>query len=332
MKANLKPTCFEPGRIFNEIYHGVPSFLGLPVAKSANEIIGNEIAVMGVPWEGPVTWGKFSGCELATKTIRDASKRLGGFLPEYGYDLFDYLNVCDYGDTAVVPGDTESTHHNIHQKASDIFKAGAVPVVFGGDHSITVPVIQAMAENVDGKIGIIHLDAHMDNMFEFGEEKFARCSPLHRIYENEGVDPKNVVHMGIRGPRNNPKQMKSALDVGASIITGYEIKKKGIDCAIQKALEIAKDGTDAVFVTVCSDILDVAFNPGGPPDMNGLTTFELSEILFRLAAAGINGFDFVEVYPSTDLNQVSSHTAAWMAIYVMSGIAKHRFNLEIPQF
>jgi agmatinase len=138
--------------------------------------------------------------------------------------------------------------------------------------------------------------------------------------------------MGIRGPRNNPKQMKSALDVGASIITGYEIKKKGIDCAIQKALEIAKDGTDAVFVTVCSDILDVAFNPGGPPDMNGLTTFELSEILFRLAAAGINGFDFVEVYPSTDLNQVSSHTAAWMAIYVMSGIAKHRFNLEIPQF
>lgn len=332
MKTNLKPTCFEPGRIFNEIYQGVPSFLGLPVARSADEIKGNDIAVMGVPWEGPVTWDKFSGCELATKTIRDASRRYGGFLPEFGYDLFDYMNVCDYGDTPVVPGDVETTHKNIYRKVSDIFQAGAVPVSFGGDHSITVPIIQAMAENMTGKVGIIHLDAHMDNMFSYGEEKYARCSPLHRIYENERLDPKNIVHVGIRGPRNNPKQLKSAQNVGASIITGYEIKKRGIDATIKKALEIAKDGTDALYVTVCSDILDVAFNPGGPPDANGLSTFELSEMLYQFAVSGINGFDFVEVYPPSDANQVSSHVAAWMAIYVMSGIAKNRFNLEIPQF
>lgn len=331
MKADLKPTCFEPGRLVNEIYHGVPSFLGLPVARKEEEIKGNDIAVMGVPWEGPVTWGKFSGCELATKTIRDASKRYGGFLPEFGYDLFDYLSVCDYGDTAVVPGDVETTHSNIYKKAAAIFQAGAVPVVFGGDHSITVPIIHAMSENVSGKVGIIHLDAHMDNMLSFGEEKYSRCSPLHRIYENKNLDPKNIVHMGIRGPRNNPTQLKNAQDVGASIITGYEIKKRGIGAAIQKALEIAKDGTNALYVTVCSDILDVAFNPGGPPDPNGLTTFELSEMLYQFAASGINGFDFVEVYPPSDVNQVSSHVAAWMAIYVMSGIAKHRFNLKSPQ-
>jgi len=81
-------------------------------------------------------------------------------------------------------------------------------------------------------------------------------------------------------------------------------------------------------VLVCSDVLDVAYNPGGAVDLNGLTSFELSLILHQLACAGIDGFDIVEISPLSDLNDVSSHTAVWMSLYVMSGIVKDKFNLK----
>ena len=134
--------------------------------------------------------------------------------------------------------------------------------------------------------------------------------------------------MGIRGPRNNPKQIAAAKEKGATVLTSFEIKLNGIEYAVNRALEVAKAGTDAVYITVCSDILDVAYNPGGAVDLNGLTSFELSLILHQLACAGIDDFDIVEISPLSELNDVSSHTAVWMSLYVMSGIVKDKFNLK----
>jgi len=321
-----KPKCYEPGREIPEIFRGVPSFMGMPVIQDKNKIKDYDVVIMGAPWEGVVTWGSFSGCELATKSIRSASIRYSGFLPETGIDVLDYLKVGDYGDAPTNPGNIEKTFENIQNKASDIYQQGAISITYGGDHSTSIPVVRALAENTDGKVGIVHLDAHMDNMDVYKGEVYARCCPLHRIYEIENVDPRNIVHMGIRGPRNNPRQVEFAKARGATILTSFEMKRNGIDSAIEKALEVVKDGTDAVYVTVCFDILDIAFNPGGSPDLNGLTSFELSIILHKLACAGINGLDIVEVYPPTDPNNVSSHAAVWMSLYVMSGIVKNRFN------
>jgi len=325
---DTKPTCYEPGRKIPEIFNGVPSFMGLPVIHEKSEISNYDIVIIGAPWEGVVTWGSFSGCELATKSIRSVSIRYSGFLPEMGFDIFDYLKAGDYGDSPTNPGDIEKTLLNIQEKVGEVYDAGAIPITFGGDHSITIPVVRALAARTDGNIGIIHLDAHMDNIDRYGDELYARCCPLHRIYEIENVNPENIIHMGIRGPRNNPKQIAAAKEKGATVLTSFEIKLKGIEYAVDRALEVAKAGTEAVYVTVCSDILDVAYNPGGAVDLNGLTSFELSLILHQLARAGINGFDIVEISPLSDLNDVSSHTAVWMSLYVMSGMVKNRFNAE----
>jgi len=323
-----KPRCYEPGREIPEIFSGIPSFIGMPVIQEKNKIKDYDIVIMGAPWEGVVTWGSYSGCELATKSIRAASIRYSGFLPEMGFDIFDYLKVGDYGDVPTVPGDISTTLDNIQKKAGDIYQQGAIPITFGGDHSISIPVVRALADHTDGNVGIVHLDAHMDNMDIYEGEIYARCCPLHRIYEIENVNPKNVVHMGIRGPRNNPKQVEIAKEKGATIITSFEMRLNGIEAAVKKALEVAQDGTEAVYVTVCFDVLDVAFNPGGSADFNGLTSFELSLVLHKLATAGIHGFDIVEIYPPSDVNNVSSHAAVWMSLYVMSGIVKDKFNLE----
>jgi agmatinase len=323
---NSKPMCYEPGREIPEIFPGIPSFMGFPVITRKDEIGDFDIVIMGAPWEGVVTWGSFSGVELATKSIRSVSVRYSGYMPEMGFDAFDYLKVGDYGDASTTPGNIEDTFQKIEEKVNHIFSEGSLPIIFGGDHSTSIPSVRALAANTDGNVGIIHLDAHMDNMDSFGEEKNARCSPLHRIYEIENVDPKNIIHMGIRGPRNNPKQVQAAKERGATILTSFEIKEKGVDYAIDKALEVVKSGTEAVYITVCSDVLDVAYNPGGAADPNGLTSFELTQILHRSAIAGIDGFDYVEVSPLSDVNNVSSHTAVWMALYVMSGVVKNRFN------
>jgi len=323
---DAKPVCYEPGRPIPEIFHGVPSFMGLPIIRGKNEISDYDIAVMGAPWEGVVTWGSFSGCELATKSIRNVSIRYSGYLPEMDFDIFDYLRVGDYGDAATHPGHIEESLASIQEKAREVIAEGAIPITFGGDHSVAIPLVKALAECTDGNVGIIHLDAHMDNLDRYEGEAFSRCSPLHRIYEIENVNPKNVVHMGIRGPRNSPKQVAAAREIGATIITAFEMRLQGMEHSIERALEVATSSTQACYVTVCSDVLDVAHNPGGPPDPNGLTSFELSLILHKIACAGIDGFDFVEVSPLSDINNVSSHTAVWMSLYVMSGIVKNRFD------
>ncbi len=319
-----KPMSFIADQTICEVYSGVPSFMGVSTVNAAEALSVYDVAVMGIPWEGVVTWKGFSGCELGPKAIREASIRYGGFLPEFELDVFDYLKVCDYGDAGTANGNYEKTFRMIYEKAADVFTHGAVPFSFGGDHSVTVPIVEAMVENTSAKVGILHLDAHLDNMPDYGGNRYARCSPLHRLYEHPRIDPKNIVHMGIRGPRNNPSQLKIAKERGAKVITSFEIKERGGDQAVAEAIEVLKNGTDTIYITVCSDVLDVAHNPGGPPDPNGLSTYELSRILMAGSAAGIGGFDFVEIYPTTDRNNVSGHTAVWMAVYVMAGMVRHR--------
>jgi agmatinase len=322
-----KPVCYKTDRNIPEVFHGVPTFLGLPKLKSKSEITGFDFTILGAPWEGVCTWGTFTGCELATKSIRQASIRYGGFLPEFGFDIFDYLKGTDYGDAVINPGNILETLKNIRIKAADIFEKGSIPIVMGGDHSVSIPVVEALAQSIDGRVGIVHLDAHLDNLYAFGEEKNARCCPLHRIYEIENVNPENVVHMGIRGPRNSPEQFETAKKSGATVMTSFDIRLNGIVNAVNKALKIVREDTESVYVTVCSDALDASANPGGPPDFNGLTSFELSFILHKIASSGINGFDFVEIYPPNDPNNVSSHLAVWMILYVLSGVVKHKFGL-----
>ena len=93
---------------------------------------------------------------------------------------------------------------------------------------------------------------------------------------------------------------------------------------VEDAYNIAADGTDAVYVTVCSDVLDIAYNPGGPLDGNGLTTFELFNALYYFACRGIAGFDVVEIYPPADPNATSSHIAVQMILYVLAGLSKKK--------
>jgi agmatinase len=327
-----KPISFDPHRRDPEIYSGTPTFMGLPPARDAAGLWGFDAAVMGAPFEGVVTWAGYSGCELAPKAIRAASARYGGFLPELGWDVFDHLKVCDFGDAGSVPGRIDETMELIFDKARAVVEAGVVPITLGGDHSVSVPVVRAASQAAPGRLGIVHLDAHLDNLDRYGEHRQARCQPLHRIYDLDAVDAGRVVHLGIRGPRSNPEQMDTVRQMGALAITSFEMKALGVEQTVRRTLDHVGPDAAGVYITVCSDVLDAAFNPGGPPDPCGLTSMELARTLFHLAAFGLAGFDLVEVYPPSDRGGASAHTAAWMTLYALAGWASGRSGLSVPEY
>lgn len=312
------------------VYGDTPSFLGVPVLDYKKPAAGYDVMIAGVPWEGTVTWGSFTGCELAPRSIRHASARYGGFLPEYEIDLFDHLTLGDIGDIPVHPNAPAETMRNVHAAMQRIYRNQSIPFVLGGDHSFTPEIIRALAERDEGRIGIIHLDAHLDNAKSFGSDQFARCGPIHRISQIPQVRKESIVHLGIRGPRNSPTQYEYAQSMGARVITTREVRERGMSAVTEEAIRIAHHETRHVFVTICSDCIDAGYNPGGPADFNGLLPSELLPALHQIGAAGISGLDYVEVYPGQDPQGYSSHLAAWAMIYALSGMAQRKRDRPGP--
>ncbi|MFD2044929.1 agmatinase family protein [Ornithinibacillus salinisoli] len=305
-----------------KIYGNTPCFLGgKKVSLADDSFQDSDVLIYGVPWEGSVTWGDYTGCELGPKAIRLNSARYSGYLPELNHiDVLRHYAIGDLGDVDVVPADTKETMNRIENFASEVWKTEKFPIAFGGDHGITYPIVKALSEEIDGKVGIIHLDAHYDNHPDYEGELYARNTPFHRIYESDSVRNESIVHMGIHGPRNMPETGKYAKQVGATTITSRDIRLAGdlVDMARQ-AYEIASEGTEAVYLSICSDVLDFAFNPGGPVDGNGLTSFELVELVHEFAKLGIRGMDYVEVYPQQDVNDNSSHFVSTVVLYALAG-------------
>ena len=312
------------------VYGDTPSFLGVDVLTLHSLEKGYDIIFAGVPWEGTITWGSFSGCEQAPRTIRHAAARYGGFLPEYEIDVFDYLKIGDIGDTTVNASNPAETMRNIYESMDQIYKNQSIPIVLGGDHSFTQEIVKALSVNREGDIGVIHFDAHFDNSSSFGDDEFPRCGPIHRTALIDKVRNESIVHIGIRGPRNSPSQLENAKKMGASIFTIRDIRQQGIDTVIEKAIRIARKNTEHLFISICSDCIDAAFNPGGPADFNGLLPHELFSALYRLGEEGIAGLDYVEIYPKQDPMSVSSHLVSWGLIHVLAGLASKKRGEQPP--
>lgn len=319
-----RPTIYNPQFLPNCVYSGVPSFLNLPVLEGQEDLKKVDMAVMGVPWEGGCTIGGYSSCTEGPKSIRTASVRYTGYLPEFDIDSFAYIRGGDYGDAPVQNGNYQYTFEEIRKKFSDVIDAGVMPVVLGGDHSISYPIISELAKRHPKKVGVLHFDAHLDNYSAYGDDIYARCSPFYRLYNDPCMDSSKIVHIGIRGPRNHQEEGNNAKKYGATVISAMEIKQNGWQTSIKKALEIASKDTEAMYVTICSDCLDASCMPQGPQDMCGLTSFELAMMVHACGEAGAGGLDFVEIYPETSGLQTASHVGCWLILYFLNGVAKRK--------
>lgn len=290
MLKDSKPTIYDPNFLPTNIYSGVPSFLNLPVIEEKEDLKNIDVAVMGVPWEGGCTIGGYSSCTEGPKSIRSASIRYTGYLPDFDVDSFEHLRGGDYGDVPVQNGNYQFTFDQIRKKYGEI------------------------------------IDAHLDNYSHFGDDDLSRCSPFYKLYNDPNMDPTKIVHIGIRGPRNHHEERNNARKYGATVISCMEIKKNGWEASIKKAIDVASKDTEVMYVTICADSLDASCMLQGPQDMAGLTSFELLMMVHEAGLAGASSLDFVEIYPENGTLQTASHVGCWAALYFLNGVAERRMK------
>ncbi len=305
------------------IYGNIPCFLGAENLVKKGEY-DTDVIFYGAPFEGESTWGDYTGVELGPKQIRSSSARYSGYLPELDHvDVKEHLTFGDAGDIPFVAHDNEQSYQNIEDFSAELWKTGKFLVGFGGEHGVTYPILKSLADS-GKKVGIIHLDAHYDNMPDHEGELYARSTPFMRLYETEGIRNESIIHTGIHGPRNKPETGRHAKENGAVTITINDIREtKDLRTYAKEIYDMAAKDVDVVYLSICSDVLDFAYNPGGPVDGNGLTSYELLTLIHEFGQHGLVGMDYVEVYPMIDANQHSAHFVSYAVLYVLAGHLKN---------
>jgi len=332
------------GMTIRRILRGdVPTFMEVPLATKREHLKGADVVVAGIPWEGYVyesTGGdallppmastehvQMRGADRAPEAIRKASmyysiREAGGTFPELDWNLrlADQLRIVDYGDVDIVVGDAEESFKRAEEKVSHIMEAGAVPVVFGGDHGITYPVLKAVAQHTKGKVGIIDFDSHIDLSDAI---KYDADWQFMGAFQLKNVSPKNMVQIGIRDLVNLPEWFKNAKKLGVTSFTITDVEENGISAIVEKAMKIATKGTEAIYVTLDVDVIDPAFCPAQKyPEPAGLTAREIIRALRIIGTGRIAGFDMCCLSPLYDTTiATGSQLAARCAAVVIGTIA-----------
>jgi len=236
------------------------------------------------------------GTRFAPRAIRAASCPPGPHL-EAKVDAFRELRIVDYGDAPVVPADPARTHEAIERLVGEVVDAGVLPVVLGGDHSITEANVRAVAAR-HGPVGLLHFDTHADTGFEvFGVER-SHGTPMFRLVEAGHVEPTRYAQIGLRGYWPTEKEFAWQAERGISSFFMHDVRDRGIRAVLQDALAVVGGGP--AFISVDIDVLDPAFAPGtGTPEPGGMTTADLLSAM-REAATQLDvvGADLVEVIPT----------------------------------
>jgi agmatinase len=302
-------------------YAGLLTFAGMPATDDPAELAGVDVAIVGAPTDDLVS--DRPGARFGPRAIRAASAPPGPHL-EAGVDAFAELRVVDYGDAPVVPADAERTHAAIEQIVGEIVAAGALPVVLGGDHSITEANVRAVASG-RGPVGLIHFDTHTDTGTEvFGVER-SHGTPMYRLVRDGHIDPRRYVQIGLRGYWPGEAEFAWQAEAGIMSFFMHDVRDLGIREVVERSL--AAVGAEPVFMTVDVDVLDPAFAPGtGTPEPGGMTAVDLLWAVRAIAErVEIAGADVVEVIPTAvGSSDVTALVAERVVREALTGIALRR--------
>lgn len=299
----------DPKDIENKFpYFGIPTFYKLQHTKDLKDA---DVALVGVPFDQGTT--NRPGTRFGPRAIRIASQNYGIYMhpAEGAYELelkkhiLHDVNLIDYGDVPILPTHADANMSIIHNTLQKIIKSSVFPVAFGGDHSITFPIIDAF----DVEMDIVHFDTHLDFIDNIAGVKFSHASPIKRASDLENVN--NITQVGIRGFTNRKSNYDEAKKYGTKIITASCIFENGANWVLDQ-IPKAKN----IYITLDIDALDPSIAPGtGTPEPGGLNYFQIREILQNLPKKGrILGFDVVEVNPLYDIADMTSQVAARLAL------------------
>ena len=301
-------------------YAGISTFARLPERR---DVAGFDIAVVGVPFDSGVSYRP--GARFGPAHIRAASRLLRPYNPALDVSPFGAQQVVDAGDLAVNPFDIQAALGEIEAGARELTDAGGRLLALGGDHTITLALLRVMARR-HGPLAVLHFDAHLDTWDTYFGEPYTHGTPFRRASEEGLLDREHCLHIGIRGPLYDTRDLPDTADLGFDTIHCVELDTLGIAGTVERMR--ARLGDRPVYVSVDIDVLDPAHAPGtGTPEAGGMTSRELLGVLRGLGGQGglaglpIVSGDIVEVNPAYDHAEITGIAAAHVGYELLSVMA-----------
>ncbi|KUJ85330.1 arginase [Ruegeria marisrubri] len=312
---------YEGGRL-NLPFVGICTFGKYPYVEDWDEIEA-DAAILGAPFDFGCQWR--SGARMGPRAIREAST-LFAFGHAGAYDFEDditYLEpdkvrIVDLGDADIIHTDTMQSHANIEYGVRKILRAGALPVVLGGDHSVNIPCINAFDDQEP--IHVVQIDAHLDFVDERHGVRYGHGNPMRRAAEKPYVT--GLTQIGIRNVSSTAKDgYDAARAMGSDIQSVRHVRRMGTDAMLERIPADAR-----YYLTVDIDAFDPSIAPGtGTPSHGGFLYYEVLELIDGLARRGqIVGIDLVEVAPDYDQTGSTSILAAQLLMNTLGRVLHHR--------
>ncbi|KIC44582.1 agmatinase [Ruegeria sp. ANG-S4] len=284
-------------------FSGPNTFMRLPQAAS---LAGLDVAVLGIPMDIGTSWR--SGTRFGPKQIRAESAMIRPYNMANRAAPFDSLHIADIGDLAINTFSLSDSLKIIKDSYDGILDQAVIPVAMGGDHSITLPILRAVAEK-HGPVALVHVDAHADVNDEMFGERETHGTVFRRAYEEKLIVPDKTFQIGIRGSGYASTDFTEAQGWGFRQFPAWELWQQNlteIGSQIRKTI-----GDHPVYVTYDIDSLDPAYAPGtGTPEIGGLTTPQALQLIYALQGIKVVGCDLVEVSPPYDPSGNTALTGA----------------------
>ncbi|OHV41011.1 agmatinase [Parafrankia soli] len=308
-------------------YSGLATFAGLPWMPGIDDLRARrpDVAVVGAPFDIATTHRP--GARFGPRALRAQAYNPGTYHLDLGIEIFDWLDVVDAGDAHCPHGLTEASHRNIRAKVGDVARLGVIPVIIGGDHSITWPAASGVAEAVGwGEVGLLHFDAHADTADIIDGNLASHGTPMRRLIESGAVRGRNFVQVGLRGYWPPPDVFAWMREQGMRWHLMHEIWERGSREVVAEAIAQAVDGCRALYLSVDIDVLDPGFAPGtGTPEPGGMNPADLLRAVRQIALdTPIVAADIVEVSPPYDHAETTVNSAHRVAMEIFAALAHRR--------
>jgi agmatinase len=284
-----------------------------------------DVAVVGAPFD--LGTSNRPGARFGPRALRGSAYESGTYHLSYGLEIFDHVEVIDYGDAHCPHGMVQTSLDNIRTRVHEIAGRKIVPFTMGGDHTVTWPAATAVADVYGyGNVGMVHFDAHADTADSIDGNLASHGTPMRRLIESGAIPGRNFIQIGLRSywPPQDVWEWMSEQGMRWHLMD--EIWDRGFQAVMVDAVQEALDGPELLYISIDIDALDPAYAPAtGTPEPGGLVAADLMRMVRKLAYEHlVVGMDIVEVAPAYDHADCTVNVANRLFMECLAGLAAKR--------
>ncbi|MEJ6586892.1 MAG: agmatinase [Pelagibacterales bacterium] len=300
-------------------YAGPSTFARLPELRDVEHC---DVAIIGVPFDAGTSYRP--GARFGPQAVRQASRQLRtNYHPNYDVEPFKVQQVADAGDITCNPFNIDEAIKQIEDGATDLLSRVENIITIGGDHTIALPLLRAVNKKCGQPVALVHFDAHLDTWDTYFGAPYTHGTPFRRAREEGLFLDDASMHVGIRGPLYSRDDLKEDADLGFKIIHCDDFQTQSIDQIVKRIKD--RVGDNPLYLSIDIDVLDPAHAPGtGTPEIAGMTSREMLNVLRGLSDMNLVSADVVEVAPAYDHAELTSTAAATIVFELINIIAKNK--------